>query len=47
MVHVKLKFMSLATNLAFGIFTSNDRGGVHGSCNNFFRRLCTIIFFVF
>jgi hypothetical protein len=27
MVHVKLKFMSLATNLAFGIFTSNDRGG--------------------
>jgi hypothetical protein len=27
MLHVKLKFTSLATSLAFGIFTSNDRRG--------------------
>jgi hypothetical protein len=44
-LHVKLEFMNLGTGLAFDIFNWERGGGVHESCNNFFPKLCTMIFF--
>lgn len=42
-LHVKLEFMSLATDLTFNIFNGGWR--VHDLCKNLFCKLCTMIFF--